>query len=126
MEKFFIFEVVFIMVKRRNILGILLIFSLLAALWGDKCPQPEPLAGNLDDTSSYFVCGSRPVADAQSSYIVAVPAAASMDAPSSSGIAEASDYLSEGQGKVFRCIRQRLPVPSDAGKRQLLLRVLRI
>lgn len=120
-----------VMAKRRSIFGILLAVSLLALIIGGNSTQPElqqeSQTGIADVSSSFsFIAGAAPVADAQASYIVAVPAAASMDAPSRASIAEASNSLSGGQSIVFRCIKQMLPIPFDGGKRRLLLKVLRI
>ena len=113
--------------KRRNILVILLAVSLLALIMGGNNTRPEVELGNLEAAESCsFIAGRAPVADAQASYIVAVPAAASMDVSSRAGIAEASDFLSEGLNIVFRRFQQRLPVPYDTSRRRLLLRVLRI
>ena len=115
------------MVKRRILFGILLTISLLTILIGGKGTKPLPRAGSEDVSAvSFFIAGGLPASEAQASYLVAVPAAASMETPSRGGIAEASESLSEGLNLVFRYVRLRFPVPSDAGKRRLLLKVLRI
>ena len=115
------------MATRKNIFRTVLVLSMLAMLFGERAVQTDSLFSNGNPEPGFsFIAGSRPAADAQASYIVAVPAAASMEIPARGSIAEASVFLSAGQTFVFRFIRQLLPLPSDAGKRRLLLRVLRI
>ena len=115
------------MATRKTILRIMLAVSLIAVLCWNNSPQAEEVCPTGQPSSGYtFVTGCAPVAAAQASYLVAVPSAASMELPSRAGIAEASQFLSSGQTMVFRCMRQILPLPSDGGKRRLLLKVLRI
>ena len=120
-----IFTSVITMKRIRNILWIVLaLCAMLTAFGGSSAENSAVFQSQSQEFS--FVTGSTPVAEAQQSYIVAVPAASLMEAPSRTSSSAASAFLEEEVHIVFRNIVSTLPLPLNCSRRRLLLSVLRI